>query len=130
MAISISACSEDDGRVPVYPVTGKVTVEREVPVGALVVLYPVQPNGKNELRPSGTVRSDGAFSLTTYVSDDGAPAGEYIATLQWSKLIKKGQDYSAGPNVVPKEYATRETSPWNLRVETKQNDLAPRDIAK
>jgi hypothetical protein len=81
-------------------------------------------------RKRGKVGTDGAFRLTTYDADDGAPAGEYTATLLWNKLVKKGQDYAAGPNLVPVEYATRETSPWKLIVDAKPNELLPLDIKK
>jgi hypothetical protein len=131
MAIFLPACSGPDGHVPVYSVTGKVAVAGEVPVGALVVLYPAKTDpGAQELRPSGKVGTDGAFRLTTYDADDGAPAGEYTATLLWNKLVKKGQDYAAGPNLVPVEYATRETSSWKLTVDAKPNELLPLDIKK
>jgi hypothetical protein len=130
LAILLNACSGDDGRVPVYPVKGKVAVAGEPPIGALVVLYPARPVGEKDLRPSAKIGQDGIFSLTTYVADDGAPAGEYTATIQWNKLVKKGPDYSAGPNVVPKQYAARETSPWKINVESKFNELAPINIVE
>ena len=126
----LTACSADDGRVPVYPVKGKVAVAGEFPVGALIVLYRAQPVGEKDLRPSAKIGPDGTFSLTTYVASDGAPPGEYTATIQWNKLVKKGQDYSAGPNVVPKQYAARETSPWKINVESKPNEIAPINIVE
>jgi hypothetical protein len=125
LALLVAGCSGGDGRVPVYPVTGKVTVLKEVPVGALVVFYPVQGGVESELRPSGKVGQDGSFRLTTYDADDGAPAGDYTATIQWNKLIKKGKDYAAGPDVIPKDYASRETSPWKIKVADAPNELEP-----
>jgi hypothetical protein len=130
IAIFLTACSADGGRVPIYPVKGKVAVKGEVTVGALVVLYRTQPVGEKDLRPSAKIGQDGTFSLTTYVANDGAPAGLYTATIQWNKLVKKGQDYSAGANVVPKQYAARETSPWKINVESKPNELAPINIVE
>ena len=132
LAVSLSTfdgCGGDDGRVPVYPVKGKVTVSGEVPLGALVVLYPTQ-KGAKELRPSGKVGADGSFTLTTYEADDGAPAGEYVATIQWNKLVKRGNDYSAGPNAVPKQYGSQESSPWKVRVAETPNVLEPYAIGK
>ena len=90
----------------------------------------MQPVAEKDLRPSAKIGQDGTFSLTTYVADDGAPAGEYTATIQWNKLVKKGPDYSAGPNVVPKQYAARETSPWKINVQSKSNELAPINIVE
>src|SRR3954451_7314937 len=75
LAAFAAGCGGAEGRVPVYPAIGKVTIKGEVPEGALVVLYPAKPGGEVELRPSGKVKQDGSFSLTTYDADDGAPAG-------------------------------------------------------
>lgn len=130
LAVLLAGCSGGDGRVAVYPVKGKVTVAGEVPEGALIVFYPAEGGGEKELRPSAKVRQDGSFSLTTYEADDGAPSGEYTATIQWNKLVKKGQDYVGGPNVVPKEYASRDTSRWKIKVAAGPNELPPFEIKK
>lgn len=121
-------CS-DDGRVKVYPVSGKVTVQGEVPDGALVVFNPAQPIA-GDLHPSAKVGADGTFKLTTYEADDGAPAGDYLVTVQWNKLVKKGNDYSAGPNAVPPAYATKEKTPWKVTVAPSANDIPPQAITK
>lgn len=122
-------CGRDDGRVPVHPVSGRVSVLGQVPEGALVVLYP-GPGGASELRPSGKVNADGTFRLTTYDAGDGAPAGEYVGTIRWNKLVKKGNDYSAGPNLVPPDYASAEKSPWKIRVDPAANEIPPLTITK
>jgi hypothetical protein len=126
----LAGCGGEDGRVPVYPTRGKVTVSGVVPDGALVVLNPAKGGGVAELRPSGRVKPDGRFSLTTYDAEDGAPAGEYAATIQWNKLIKQGQDYKAGPNIVPDAYASAISSPWKITIVEAPNELAPLDIRK
>jgi hypothetical protein len=130
LGLSLGGCRGDSGRIPVYSAKGKVTIFGEPPDGALVVLYPAKGGAEAEPRPSGRVKPDGTFSLTTYDAGDGAPAGEYTATIQWNKLIKQGQDYKAGPNIVPRKYAARDSSPWKIRVTEASNDLAPLDIKK
>jgi hypothetical protein len=126
---AVTGCRQDDGRVAVYPVKGKVTVAGVVPAGALVVLYP-QAGGDGTLRPSGKVKADGTFALTTFEADDGAPAGEYVATVQWNKLIKRGQDHVAGPNVIAKRYSDRDASIWKINVAAAPNELEPLTIVK
>jgi hypothetical protein len=130
LAMLATGCSGDDGHVPVYPVKGKVSVKGEVPEGALVVFYPTKAGGETELRPSAKVKPDGSFSLTTYDADDGAPSGDYIATIQWNKIIKKGNDFKAGPDLIPKTYARRESSLWKVKVAEAPNDLEPLTITK
>jgi hypothetical protein len=126
----LAGCSGGDGRVPVYPVAGKVTVGGEVPEGALIVFYPAEEAGQPEHRPSAKVEPDGRFKLTTYDAGDGAPAGDYTAVIQWNKIVKRGNDYVAGPNVVPPPYASRERSKWKVHVASAPNDLPPLDITR
>jgi len=123
-------CGGDDGRVPVYPVTGSVSVAGEIPDGALIVFYPDKPEADPDLRPSAKVKPDGSFALTTYDAGDGAPEGEYTGTIQWNKLVKKGSDFVAGPDRVPKSYKDRSSSLWKLTVGTEAKVLEPLVIKK
>ena len=130
LAALLAGCSGPDGRVPVYSVKGKVAFAGEAPVGALIVLHPIDGGGVKAPRPSAKVGADGSFSVTTYDAGDGAPAGAYTATIQWNRLVKKGQDYVAGPNVIPKAYEAPETSPWKITVATAPNELGAIEIKK
>jgi hypothetical protein len=130
VAVLAAGCSGGDGRVAVHPVKGKVTVAGEIPEGALIVLYAAKGGGAQELRPSARVAKDGSFSLTTYDAEDGAPTGRYTGTIQWNKLVKKGADYKAGPDVIPKAYASPEKSPWKIEVADAPKELPPLDIKK
>src|SRR5262245_43645050 len=77
-----------DARVPVYPVTGKVTFQGQVPIGAQIVLHPVGGESADGVSPSGSVGSDGSFQITSYDPGDGAPHGEYVGTLEWYKITR------------------------------------------
>ena len=97
----VAGCSGGDGRVPVYPVMGQVTVGGEVPEAALVVLYPAQGGGENELRPSAKVNQDGSFTLTTYEADDGAPAGRLHRHHPVEQARPEGQGLRSRPEHDP-----------------------------
>ena len=103
-------------RVSVYPVTGKVTFQGKPPVGARVVLHAANPFDLDDVAPSGTVQSDGSFAITAYDLGDGAPQGNYTATLQWFKLVGGEGGSAPGPNVLPKKYASPATSPIKVSV--------------
>lgn len=125
----LPGCSGNADRVPVVPVNGKVTFNGEVPVGAFIVFHPASgPAKEKNLLPSGKVAETGAFQLTTYDGQDGAPAGDYVVTIQWNKLVKKGSDVSAGPNVIPGPYSKPESSPWKATVAAPSTELSPYDI--
>jgi hypothetical protein len=44
------------------------------------------------VKPRGVVGRDGAFSLTCYRADDGAPAGNYTVTILWQQARFRGGD--------------------------------------
>ena len=40
------------------------------------------------MTPVGIVLDDGSFKVTAYDPGDGAPQGDYVATIQWFKITK------------------------------------------
>lgn len=119
--------------VPVFPVEGVVEVAGQPAAGAFVVFHPVgsrprDASGAEVPLPSAQVKADGKFQLTTFEASDGAPAGRYAVTVQWHKLVGKGNDQQAGPNVVPPQYSDPASSPVQVSVESKPNQLEPIQI--
>jgi hypothetical protein len=112
LLFTYSGCSEK--RVPVYPVAGKVTYKGQPPVGATVVLHPAKSGDTSDVTPTGTVKDDGSFAITSYEPGDGAPQGEYVATIEWYKYQKDLG--GAGPNVIPPKYVSAKTSPVKVSV--------------
>jgi hypothetical protein len=113
-------------KVPVVPVTGKVAIGKEVPVGAQIVFHPqghVLPGG---VTPVGRVAEDGSFKVSIYGKDEGVPAGEYVATIEWYKIVKTSTgDTISGPNVIPPKYGSPATSPIRVTVKPEPTDLEP-----
>jgi hypothetical protein len=125
----LSGCGGGD-QVPVYPVAGKVSFGKVVPAGAQIVLHPEGHKLPGDAIPVGTIAADGSFKVGTYGTDDGAPAGEYKATVQWFKVVSGPGGSGPGPNVLPAKYADPAKSPIRIAVAEGANDLAPIDIAK
>jgi hypothetical protein len=114
-----------EARVPVYPVTGKLIFQGKPPVGARVVLHAANSSGIDEVVPSGAVQSDGTFTITVYEPGDGAPQGDYVATVQWFKVVGDGGGSAPGPNVLPKKYASPVTSPIKVSVASGPVQIPP-----
>jgi hypothetical protein len=114
--------------VPVFPVSGKVSFQGKSPAGARVVLFPATKSGAGAVgvAPTGEVKSDGTFAVSSYDADDGAPEGEYVATIQWNKYDEKLGGF--GPNVIPKKYATAATSPVRVSVKGGPATIPPIEI--
>lgn len=121
----------DPPKVAVFPVTGKLKLTGgEVPAGARVILHAVTrsealPAG---LSPSATVEKDGSFKVGTYDQADGAPPGEYKVTVEWFKLVTTPEESYNGPNVLPKEYASSESTPLKATVQSGPTELQPIEI--
>lgn len=128
LVATIAGCgsSTDPNQLPVFPVKGQIAFRGKTPSGALVVLHPKNSASGIEVRPSGHVRDDGTFSVTSYKADDGAPSGEYAITVQWQKTIKnKNGDLARGPNEIPKKYSLPNTSPLAVKIAEGENKLPP-----
>jgi hypothetical protein len=91
----VGGCSEtDDGRLQVYPVSGKVTVNGQPVEGAEVVFYGATPDltGPGTPAPVGTTDANGEFRLRSYDPEDGAPAGKFNVTVIWREPIPPNAD--------------------------------------
>ncbi len=86
LVLGVPACGS--GRPPCYPVRGEVFVgqgkDRTPATGAVVVFHPTVPAAGDVPRSTAHVGEDGTFALTTYVTSDGAPAGDYAITIEWT----------------------------------------------
>lgn len=112
---------------PVHPVVGHMTCGKLIPSGAQVVFHPVAGELPDQAVPRAVVRNDGSFVLSTFGTDDGAPTGEYIVTIQWFRV---GKDGSPGPNVLPRRYAFPDSSPLRVAVAEGRNELTHLEVSR
>ncbi len=128
-SLALAGCGKSEpARVKVYPVHGSVTVNGEPAEGAQVILHAQGHSLPENIAPLATVKADGSFDFSVYEAADGAPAGDYVATVQWLKVVQTEGGAGRGPNVLPKEYASVETSPVKLTVQSSGNNELPIDI--
>ena len=91
VALVIPACREggDDFRFTVHPADGTVLYKGKPVPRAVVRFHPTDPatvkipDGKEGMPVVLTTETeeDGRFALSTYLADDGVPAGEYTVTV-------------------------------------------------
>jgi hypothetical protein len=112
----------------VYAVRGRVVDAAGKPAaGALIVFHPVNgaaATDKVAPKPVATVAEDGTFSLTTYVQNDGAPAGDYAVTITWIRPKKTPLDRE-GPDLLEGRYADAQKSQIRFVVEKKAQNEVP-----
>jgi hypothetical protein len=126
-ALGVSSCGKTDGRKPTFPVSGKVVLGQSPVAHATVILHPVGDADPNAVKPRGTTKADGSFTLTTYDGNDGAPAGEYRVTVE----LWLGSAGDLGPTSrLPARYARPESSGLTAIVAAGRTELKPIEIKR
>jgi hypothetical protein len=116
-AAAVSGCSRDEElRVAITPVSGKVLFNGQPPAGAQVLLHPQGHALPEGAAAAATVQADGSFQPRIYGDEPGVPPGNYVVTLQWFKVVEGDGGAGRGPNVLPREYAQAQTSPVKVTV--------------
>jgi len=106
LLLCCAACGASGPRL--YPVQGKVLFDDAPPVGATVVLHPIDgPVGA--LTPSGNVEADGGFRLRTHPHGEGAPPGEYAVVVSW--FPPNAREVENPRNKLPTRYGDPKTTP-------------------
>lgn len=116
--------------VAVHPVRGKVIMNGEPLANASIVLHRV---GKSKLpvnlHPRAQASEDGTFALETFDRADGAPNGEFIATVFLRTIEEVNGEKLAGPNILPAVYSRPETSPLKIQITSSTTELKPLELS-
>lgn len=96
LSLACCACQEELGpnRKETFPVTGRVLVDGQ-PIDMLSIEC-VCLTGLDKQNPtlsSYYTGADGKFQISTYVTGDGVPEGEYALTFQWGRLNLMSHSY-------------------------------------
>lgn len=121
VAAALAGCDGGDGSA--YPARGRVLDAAGAPLaGATVILHPVGAADSAAAKPAGLTGPDGAFVLTTYSHQDGAPAGDYVVTVEWRAAPKTPADDP--PDRLKGKFRDPKKSPFRLSVARGDNELA------
>ncbi|MCA9081951.1 MAG: hypothetical protein KDA58_15425 [Planctomycetaceae bacterium] len=95
-----------DGRPSLVQATGRVTLNGEPLEGASVSFVPVEVADATFQRPSfATTNAQGEFTIGTYGSEDGIPAGKYQVGIQKREVV----------GALPKDFNEEEASQFRVR---------------
>lgn len=121
-ALLVVGCSVSPGHPTYYPVKGRVLYEGNPIPEAQVTLHPL---GQSlPMKPLGNTDAQGWFALTTFGTNDGAPAGHYVVTVQWKQLVQTGEEKTrSGRNQLPAHYGDEKRSKLRCEIEEGQNEL-------
>jgi hypothetical protein len=122
-AHSLTGCG-GPARLPTHPVRGTVQYRGQPLAEAMLVLHPVKPIPEGTPQPIAYSNAQGAFEFTTFATNDGAPAGEYIITVELRAPRKVGEEVVRdGANLLPARYQSAQTSDLRCEVKPGANDL-------
>ena len=127
ISISLSSCQDKSYvEVPVYPTSGTIRVGGEPAYGAYLTLHPDGDIGITKgNKPFGRVAKDGTFQVTTYDTNDGAPAGQYRVTVIWPE---DPEARGPSPDRLKGKYADPKSTPLRAKVEAAKGELPPFEL--
>jgi len=137
VAACLAGCGGNNGQLDTYPVTGEVHINGQPAAGCIVTFVPLAPELKSIVMPGGKTDENGRFQLTTYETNDGAPAGEYGVTLRWEATKKwPGREAELridpvapiGPDRLKGQFSSPEKSKLTAIVSEGENELEPFQI--
>jgi hypothetical protein len=121
LSAMLCSCRKSYQEVSVYPTSGKVTVKAVPAVGAYVTFHPEGDVGMTKgNKPFARVDKDGAFQVTTYDTNDGAPVGDYRVTVYWPE---NPDARGPSPDRLKGKYADPATTPLKATIDAKKLDL-------
>jgi hypothetical protein len=126
LTLAVTAgCS--DGKLKIYPVSGQIMYNGQPLKGVEIAFHPTDAKNDTGYPPHGKTDADGKFILTTYVKDDGAPAGEFKLAIAFAvEAVEEGADQSKKLSFqVPAKYHKAETSGLTAVVKPESNVLDP-----
>lgn len=119
-------CSYGPALPVCYPVTGKVLLNNQPVAEAMVVLHQVGVKTDSFPLPVAVTDAQGNFALTTLQTGDGAPVGDYVATVVRRQPMQSGDEINrSGANELPPKYAEPTTSGLVVKVAAEATKLPP-----
>lgn len=106
-----------------HPAVGVVKMDGKPLAGAQITLVPEDKSFPDTVRPRGFTDASGAFELSTYGENDGAPKGKYKLVAMRFPVVGSAENPSQGPNNLPPKYARADTSDVTVEIASDENVL-------
>jgi predicted small lipoprotein YifL len=126
LVVVLAGCGKK-GWLETYPVKGTVLVDGKPAAGATVSFHTKEAMGDKPYIPTGRTDENGEFNLSTFVTDDGAPAGEYDVTVVWHVRYNPISTLWEGDKLHG-QYANKAKSTLRANVEKHPQQLSPFEL--
>ena len=125
LCLCLTSCGGKDYPHQTYPVAGQVLVNGKPAEGVEVTFRSFGDMGAEPYAPQGVTDREGRFTLTTYVQEDGAPAGSYQVGLTWPTYRRKTGN---GPDRLGGKFEKPQGSGLTAQVDAGPNTLPPTEV--
>ncbi len=129
-ALLFAGCGDGRSFPKAYEVKGSVLVNGQPANDVQITLHRISPDPlTTPATPQGVSDAKGEFYLTSYNTDDGAPNGEYVVTIEWRErtgIMKQdfeGNDRLGG--AYAKVEKTKEMPGFKIKVDGGPLELPP-----
>ena len=109
-----TGCGKRGDHLAVYPAEGQVLWKGKPLAGAQLAFYRKGTGDEKPVAARALTDTNGHFQLGTYEKADGAPEGAYAVTVVYYAM--RPGDGGAGPNVLPKKYASAKTTDLQVKI--------------
>lgn len=109
-----------DSRPPTYPVKGKLLVDGKPAHEAFIWFHPADPKGQ---RSSAQADDKGDFQLSSFVSGDGAPVGDFTLTFEWPEKSGPFKTQFEGPDRLKGKFKDQASSTHKVTIDKQGKDL-------
>ncbi|QDT65751.1 hypothetical protein [Calycomorphotria hydatis] len=103
--------SEDEGKLPVVPASGTITVPGMETAGLTLLFLPADTTNTNAW---STVGADGRFDISTYDPGDGAAVGKYKVIISGGEGPLPEDDPRLAK--IPAQYKDRDQTSWEIEI--------------
>lgn len=112
-----------------HPVRGQVRWNGQPLAEAQVVFHPQFSADESFPQPIGQTDAQGNFVLSTFQASDGAPAGEYLITVELRDLRQVGEEtVRDGRNLLPARFGKPQESGLRYTVVAGENTVPTLEI--
>ena len=129
LALAMFSGCGGDGKLKVYVVKGQVLYNKEPLKGVDLAFHATNKSSDAGFPPHAKTDENGNFQLTTYLKDDGAPAGEFKVSIAFAAEVAGEDDGSDQTRKiiaqVPVKYHKKETTPFTVTIKPEANTLEP-----
>ena len=132
-AVALTSCRGGRNFPPVYPVKGKILVNGQPANDCQIHLHRTSAEKLSmPVTPQGVTDKNGEFLLTSFHTEDGAPEGEYVVTIEWRERSGVAKQDFEGLDRLGGAYANVEITKglpgFVIKVERQPLELPPFDL--